>query len=165
HKTTWMLSSCKYISGPPFFVFNACVCLLIVLYGDPRGKAYRKYIFSLQFFSTLVDALMSGYAPIIQFNCRLMYAESLLMIYASCFFGVISTYFTCVYYRRNKLLPDNTLFCFHGWKYTLFLASVQVYIIVSISEIPEIIVWVKRKFTFLVISNTKINYPALICKN
>ncbi|GMR35689.1 hypothetical protein PMAYCL1PPCAC_05884, partial [Pristionchus mayeri] len=84
----------------------------------------------LQFFSTLVDALMSGYAPIIQFNCRLMYAESLLaklynvdvaiMIYVSCFFGVISTYFTCVYYRRNKLLPDNTLFCFHGWKYTLF---------------------------------------------
>ncbi|GMR35600.1 hypothetical protein PMAYCL1PPCAC_05796, partial [Pristionchus mayeri] len=38
----------RYIYGELNFGSDACVCLLIVLYGDPRGKAYRKYIFSLQ---------------------------------------------------------------------------------------------------------------------
>ncbi|GMR35601.1 hypothetical protein PMAYCL1PPCAC_05797, partial [Pristionchus mayeri] len=65
-----------HICGPPFFVFNAFVCLLILFDTDPRGKSYRKYLLSLQLFSISADILMSGYSPIIQFNCRLMYAES-----------------------------------------------------------------------------------------
>ncbi|GMR45617.1 hypothetical protein PMAYCL1PPCAC_15812, partial [Pristionchus mayeri] len=83
-----------------------------------------------QLFSTVADLALSAYAPMVQFNCRLLYAESALaqfydmtaalMIYVACFFGTVSSYFSCVYYRRNKLLPRDTYFCFDGWKYTLF---------------------------------------------
>ncbi|GMR35602.1 hypothetical protein PMAYCL1PPCAC_05798, partial [Pristionchus mayeri] len=43
---------------------------------DARGKSYRKYLFYLRMCSTLGDVCISAYCPIMLFNSRLMYAES-----------------------------------------------------------------------------------------
>ncbi|GMR35589.1 hypothetical protein PMAYCL1PPCAC_05787, partial [Pristionchus mayeri] len=104
------VSMAHHICGPVFLSINTFVCLLIVLDTDAQGKVYRKYLFSLQFFSTLTDAFLSTQAPVMQMNCRLMYSESEIgnfidtesatMIYVILFFGVSYAYFTCVYYRQ-----------------------------------------------------------------
>ncbi|GMR46658.1 hypothetical protein PMAYCL1PPCAC_16853, partial [Pristionchus mayeri] len=126
----YAVSLAHLISGPVFFAFNAFVCLLILLDSDDRGKVYRKYLFALQFFSTLADAWLSTHSPIMQFNCRLMYNQSEIMIYFTLFFGVGYTYFVCVYYRRNTLLPQDEYFCFHGWKYSCFLSTLLLFYLI-----------------------------------
>ncbi|GMS93045.1 hypothetical protein PENTCL1PPCAC_15220, partial [Pristionchus entomophagus] len=65
-----------YFSGPLFFAFNAFVCILILIDSDSRGKGYRKYLFALQFWSTIADINLNIYAPFFQFNCRVIYADS-----------------------------------------------------------------------------------------
>ncbi|GMR61930.1 hypothetical protein PMAYCL1PPCAC_32125 [Pristionchus mayeri] len=125
--------------GLIFFVFNLLVCVLVIVNTDSRGLAYRKYLFSLQLSSTLTDFITNAYSPFMLFNCRVFYSQvafaklftfqSVMNIYFTCFFSVIFTYFCCVYYRRNLMLPRDAFFCFHGSAYIIFLASAQLFIL------------------------------------
>ncbi|KAF8362067.1 hypothetical protein PRIPAC_88990 [Pristionchus pacificus] len=165
HEFQYAVILSHLVCGSIFLLFNMIVCLLIVLDSDSRGKAYRKYLLSLQFFSTLADAGMSAYSPFVQANCRVIYANSSLMIYFTCIAGIGSSYFYCVYYRRNMLLPRESLFVFHGWKYGAVLIAIQIcavtgltnvyYIIssynLSTEKIPATISWVEQKAAYLIL--------------
>ncbi|GMR45340.1 hypothetical protein PMAYCL1PPCAC_15535, partial [Pristionchus mayeri] len=103
-----------HITGAVFFIVNLFVCLLIIIDSDPRGKSYRKYLFSLQASSTIFDLFSNVYTPFMLVNGRLIYSESFLAkhidmvgfvaIEALLFAEVINFYFICVYYRRNVSL-------------------------------------------------------------
>ncbi|GMT27391.1 hypothetical protein PFISCL1PPCAC_18688, partial [Pristionchus fissidentatus] len=77
---------------------------------DPRGKAYRKYLMSLQVTSIALDWWFDIYSPILQMNCRIMFSNSRMakiadvssffVCYIIFFRFVANSYFWCVYYRR-----------------------------------------------------------------
>ncbi|GMT07748.1 hypothetical protein PENTCL1PPCAC_29922, partial [Pristionchus entomophagus] len=108
------IASFHHFSGVIFFIINLLVCLLIIVDVDSRGKYYRKYLFTLQASSTVLDIFCNVYAPIIQVNCRALYSDSLvakhinivafITIEIFLFVEVANTYFYCVYYRRNVSL-------------------------------------------------------------
>ncbi|GMT02740.1 hypothetical protein PENTCL1PPCAC_24914, partial [Pristionchus entomophagus] len=91
--------------------FNLSVCLLILIDTDPRGKSYRKYLFSLQFFSTFADLFLSAYSLIVQINCPLIFSNSALsniidaltgsIIYITLMGQIAMSYLFCVYFRRK----------------------------------------------------------------
>ncbi|GMR62263.1 hypothetical protein PMAYCL1PPCAC_32458, partial [Pristionchus mayeri] len=76
-------------------LFNVFVCSLIVLDNDSRGKTYRKYLFSLQFFSTIADIGLSAYIPFFQVNCRVIYADSFFANYFGMLLAMMA-YFVCI---------------------------------------------------------------------
>ncbi|GMS82831.1 hypothetical protein PENTCL1PPCAC_5006, partial [Pristionchus entomophagus] len=93
----------QHIYGSMFLVINAFLCILVVSDKDRRGKSYRKYLFCLQLFSSIADVELHIYSPFVQANCRVAYADSILMLYFACIAEIGASYFLCVYYRRNVI--------------------------------------------------------------
>ncbi|KAF8374053.1 hypothetical protein PRIPAC_80482 [Pristionchus pacificus] len=130
----------NHAGGMLSFAFNSVMCLLILLDKDPRGKDYRKYMLSLQFFSTAADIFLSSYSLFVLINLPVAYSESALthvfdaltacIIYVSGLTEIAVSYFFCVYYRRR--------------------------------EIPNCMSWVKTKQAYLVFNTGRVDYPSLI---
>ncbi|GMR51995.1 hypothetical protein PMAYCL1PPCAC_22190, partial [Pristionchus mayeri] len=97
------------ISGTVLFVLNACVCIVIIVDKDPRGKAYRKYLVALQDSSTASDLIINAYSPVVLLNCRMIYSDSFLAHYLS-----VST------------VPAGARFRYRGWRYFVVLVFVQI---------------------------------------
>ncbi|GMR35457.1 hypothetical protein PMAYCL1PPCAC_05652, partial [Pristionchus mayeri] len=115
---------------------NVFLCILIAVDKDPRGKAFRKYIFSLQVSVTALDLLTNAYAVICPINCRLVYSDSALahnvamltaiMVHTFTMCEIAISYSNCIYYKRK--------------------------------EIPAIVSWIKTKPTFIVFHAPRMNY-------
>ncbi|GMS91904.1 hypothetical protein PENTCL1PPCAC_14079, partial [Pristionchus entomophagus] len=128
--------------GSIILLINGLLCCLIVLDRDVRGKSYRKYLFSLQFFSTVADLVMHGYFYFMQANCRVAYSDSFLASFADVLTGIIIyiflifqigiSYFICVFYRRKMILPPGSLFCFNGWKYLALYITQNIMSIIAL---------------------------------
>ncbi|GMS81533.1 hypothetical protein PENTCL1PPCAC_3708, partial [Pristionchus entomophagus] len=65
--------------GVIFFLINILVCFLILFDTDSRGKAYRKYLLSLQISSMILDITCNAYAPILLINSHIVYSDSWLV--------------------------------------------------------------------------------------
>ncbi|KAF8361383.1 hypothetical protein PRIPAC_88306, partial [Pristionchus pacificus] len=139
-----------HICGSISFIFSTFVCLLIVFEKDSRGKAYRKYLFSLQFTSILADLFMSTYSPfVLSLNCRVMYGDLILsqyiavdtslIIYVALFLEVVFSYFACVYYRRTKLIAPEARFNFFGWRQGALLVGIQAYLLLIDASVCYIV--------------------------
>lgn len=99
HLWYYQFVSCEFdygtILGSIILVVNTFVCWLIIFDKDPRGKGYRKYLFSLQvvhsslrdeahgfqFFSTIADFALILYSPFVQANIRVIFADSIMAGY------------------------------------------------------------------------------------
>ncbi|KAF8370727.1 hypothetical protein PRIPAC_77156 [Pristionchus pacificus] len=173
-----------HICGSTLAIFNAFVCLLILLDTDPRGKSYRKYLFPLQFFSTLADLFMDWYSPYFQLNALLIYSNSSMatfldipaafMIYLSLFGYVCSSYFCCVFYRQRAILPHGSLFCYNDWKFVAVIAIQQANLLIALgflyyyvtrfasSSPPNILSWVQYKAAYVFFTDMRLSYVAAI---
>ncbi|GMS93490.1 hypothetical protein PENTCL1PPCAC_15665, partial [Pristionchus entomophagus] len=171
--------------GVIFFIVDACVALLILTEKDKRSSDYRKYLLSLQVFSTLTDVLFNLCVPIVVADSRVIYnagfipnqfrTSTFLMVYVILFTEIGSAYFSCAYYRRNSILPQGHLFRWSGWRKYALLLAVRVYAVLSAAmvyyctlridipdeEIPASLNWVFTKSAHMVLRDNGYFYALL----
>ncbi|GMS95464.1 hypothetical protein PENTCL1PPCAC_17639, partial [Pristionchus entomophagus] len=87
------------------------------------------------------------------------------IIFVICFGEVINSYFSCVYYRRNIILPADARFHLTGWKKVCFLLGIRligfmVYTLIyflllridtPIEEIPPSALWISTKTSSIIL--------------
>ncbi|GMT23501.1 hypothetical protein PFISCL1PPCAC_14798, partial [Pristionchus fissidentatus] len=93
----------------------------------------------------------------------------LQIIFVVLFGEVINSYFSCVYYRRNLIIPEDARFRFTGWKELCvnlglrgcgFIVYTIVFFLIleietPVDEIPISMKWVEKEPSFIVL---KVNY-------
>ncbi|GMS90433.1 hypothetical protein PENTCL1PPCAC_12608 [Pristionchus entomophagus] len=164
-----------HISDVTFFIVNFLVGLLIVLDKDRRGIEYRKYLLSLQVFSTLTDVFFTLGIPILVVNSRVIYnagfnpfhihTSTFLIIFFLFFTEIGSSYFSCAYYRRNAIFGRGYPLRWEGRRKGLLLVSVRLYALLAAAllyyctmmidtpdgEIPTSLNWVLTKPAHMVL--------------